>query len=324
MMKKIMRLIGLCLSMLLILTACSLPFLTKATPAPEGTPNATLTALFDTSKIIASNTPPVIATVNELPTVDLSTATATLEPTYTSTVAPTATFTTAPTVTTAVPAPAQRANAQLVAKFLSTAPVQDGTYTEWVDYTNKYKAINVVWGAANYTNYADVEGVFAVAWDYTNLYIGAKVTDDTYTQKYTGHEIYLGDAVEILVDANLLGDFYNTGLTSDDFQFGFSAGNPSSSVAASDYQWYPSSMTGTPSKVTMSTKIESATMYWVEAAIPWSLLGVTPTNGMRLGFALNVDDNDNVSDYKHMTMVSSASGLSVFNPTTWGELVLSK
>ena len=54
------------------------------------------------------------------------------------------------------------------------------------------------------------------------------------------------------------------------------------------------------------------------------VLGVTPTNGMRLGFALNVDDNDNVSDYKHMTMVSSASGLSVFNPTTWGELVLSK
>jgi hypothetical protein len=45
---------------------------------------------------------------------------------------------------------------------------------------------------------------------------------------------------------------------------------------------------------------------------------------MRLGFAVNVDDNDNVNSYKKITMLSSAAGLSVFNPTTWGELVLVK
>jgi hypothetical protein len=332
-MKKTSILIVISVLLLAALASCSLPFGPAPTPVVQGTPNATLTALFDTSHNIPATVTPYVVVVTatpQLPTVDLSTATSTLTPmpTFTQTLVPTATATTVPTaVNTAVPptaAPAQRPNAQLVAMYLSTPPVQDGTYAEWVDKTNKYTMSYFAWGKANWTGHADLEGVYAVAWDNNYLYIGTKVTDDTYTQNNTGDQMYVGDDIELLIDTNLLGDFYTTTLNSDDYHLGLSAGNPAKGIPASAYLWNPSNVKGTRSQVIMSTQFESSTIYRIEAAIPWSMLGVTPYSGMRLGFAVCVDDNDNVTDYKKVTMMSSANGLAVFNPTTWGELVLMK
>lgn len=330
-MKKTTFLLSGLLIAAMLLAACNLPFgytLTKSTEV--GTPNATLTALFDTSQNIpATITPPIIATNTAiLPTVEPATATATPQPTLTT--APTETTTNTPvvivvTATTApTSAPAARANAQLYANYLSTAPVQDGSYAEWVDKTTKYTMPNFAWGKANWANHDDLEGAFAVAWDSTYLYIGYKITDDIYNQPYAGGDIYKGDTVEILLDTDLLGDFYTTSLTSDDYQLGLSAGSPSGSIETGAYLWYPTSVAGKRSQVILSKMFESPTVYRVEAAIPWSMYGITPYAGMRLGFAANVDDNDNVDSYKKMTMLSSAAGLSVFNPTTWGELVLVK
>lgn len=332
-MKKLSVLITTFLVVALILVGCDLPIGRTPEPVSQPTPNATLTALFDTSKLIPPTiTPPVISTiVQESPTADLSTPTltataaATLAPlaSATNTIAPTVTATVAPT-TAATAGPLVRTNPQLVAKFLTTAPVQDGTYAEWVDLTNKYTIPNKVWGTSNWSNHADLEGALAVAWDNTNLYIGVKVTDDTYTQTHAGGEIYLGDTIEILIDTNLTGDFYTTSLSSDDYQLGISAGNPGAGVASGAYLWYPSNVKGARTQVVMSSQFESATIYRIEAAIPWSVFGITPANGTRIGFAVNVDDNDNVTTYDKMTMISTAAGLSVFNPTTWGELVLVK
>lgn len=328
-MKRTPIIVIACLMVLMMTAACALPFgLLQPTQAAEGTPNATLTALFDTShNIPATITPPVIVTDPPvLPTVDLSTAT--LEPTYTQIPTETATVTPVVIVVTATTAPtsapAFRPNAQLYANYLSTAPVQDGTYAEWVEKTNKYSMPNFAWGQANWANHADLEGAFAVAWDNTNLYLGFKITDDIYNQPYAGGNIYNGDTVEVLLDTSLLEDFYTTSLSSDDYQLGISAGSPSGSIESGAYLFYPSNVAGKRSQVVISKQWESATVYRIEAAIPWSLYGITPSAGMRLGFAVNVDDNDNVDSYKKMTMLSSAAGLSVFNPTTWGELVLVK
>lgn len=327
-MKKNSMLVAVFLVLMIILAACTWPFGSAPIPVVEGTPNATLTALFDTSKNIpATITPAAMATnLPELPTVEAFTATATASETPTSTIAPTSTNTLAPTATLApaTAAPSYRGNAQLAARYLSKVPVQDGTYAEWVDYTNKYTTPYFIWGKANWVNHADQEGAFAVAWDNTNLYIGVKVTDDVYTQNNTGDQIYVGDAVEILIDTDLLGDFYTTTLSADDYQLGLSAGNPATGVASNAYLWFPSNVKGTRSQVALSYLFESSTVYRIEAAIPWSMLGVTPYSGLRLGFAVNIDDNDNVSTYDKVTMLSSASGLAVVNPTTWGELLLTQ
>ncbi len=324
-MKKTTTLLSSLLICVLLLSACNLPFGYTLTRVDEqGTPNATLTALFDTShNIPATITPPLIATSTAfIPTIEPATATPEPTATETATITPViivVTATTAPTT-----APAFRSNAQLYANYLSTAPVQDGTYAEWVDKTNKYTMPNFAWGKANWVNHADLEGAFAVAWDSTNLYLGFKITDDIYNQPYAGGNIYNGDTVEILLDTNLLGDFYTSSLSADDYQLGISAGSKAGDIESGAYLFYPSNVAGKRSQVVISKQWESDTVYRIEAAIPWSLYGITPSAGMRLGFAVNVDDNDNVDSYKKMTMLSSAAGLSVFNPTTWGELVLVK
>lgn len=324
-MKKATILLSSLLISILLMTACNLPFGYTITRTDiDGTPNATLTALFDTShNIPATITPPLIATSTAfLPTLELATATPEPTLTETATITPMVIVVTATTAPTN--APAVRGNAQLYANYLGTAPVQDGTYAEWVEKTNKYTMPNFAWGKANWVNHTDLEGAFAVAWDYDYLYLGFKITDDIYNQPYAGGNIYNGDTVEVLLDTNLLGDFYTTSLSSDDYQLGISAGSPSGSIETGAYLFYPSSIAGKRSQVVISKQFESATVYRIEAAIPWSIYGITPTAGMRLGFAVNVDDNDNVDSYKKMTMLSSAYGLSVFNPTTWGELVLVK
>ncbi|KAF0111682.1 MAG: hypothetical protein FD147_693 [Chloroflexi bacterium] len=318
-MKHYTKIIVVFLLIAFVVASCNLPGTTTADPVTQQTPNATLTALFDTSKNIpATITPPVIETAAPvLPTVELPTAMVVLTATPTATIA-------VPATEQPTAVPMVRSNAQMVAKFLATPPIQDGTYAEWVEKTTKYTLPYRVWGASNWTGQKDLEGAFAAGWDSTYLYIGVKVTDELYTQKKTGDQIYMGDDVEILIDTNLLGDFYNTSLDKDDYQLGLSAGNPSMELAKEAYLWYPSNVKGPRPQVIMSTVFETGPIYRIEAAIPWSMLGVTPTNGMRLGFAVSVNDNDNVTTYKEQTMISTAAGLSVFNPTTWGELVLVK
>jgi len=39
--------------------------------------------------------------------------------------------------------------------------------------------------------------------------------------------------------------------------------------------------------------------YLVEAAIPWSVLGVTPYGGLSMGFALSISDNDAAGQALH-------------------------
>lgn len=313
-MKKIMKLIPVLLLIAIFGVSCNL-FGGNEAPPPVGGPNLTLTALFDTSlNIPPTVTPQPAAVSTEIPTVAPTTAVPT------STTAPSAT--TVPP--TAQPAVKQRGGTQMVANYLSTAPVMDGTYAEWVEKTHKYALPYVVWGPKNWSGVADLEGAFASAWDDKYLYISVKVTDDVFVQNKTGAKLYLGDSVEVLIDANLLGDFYVQSLDGDDFQFGISPGNPDKGISQEVYLWYPAGSAGTKTSVLDSTMFESGPIYRVEIGIPWSMLGITPSNGMRLGFAVSASDNDNTTADVQQSMISTAQYRNFLNPTTWGELVLVK
>ena len=61
-------------------------------------------------------------------------------------------------------------------------------------------------------------GSYYVGWDLTYLYLAAKVRDDKYVQVSTGENIFKGDSLELILDTNLLGDFYNDSLSADDYQ----------------------------------------------------------------------------------------------------------
>ena len=311
-MAKTLKVLFILVMISLLATACGL--LGQNTPSPaSGTPNATLTALFDLShNLPGTATPPGISTATQpvLPT---------LAPTS---VLPTATVPI--TIPTAVPtaAPQERSGVMMKAGYLSTAPTIDGSWAEWKDKTTQYPLKFIVYGASNWSGSADLEASYAAGWDNTYLYVGFKVYDDKYVQHATGANLYKGDSLELLVDNNLYGDFYVEQLSSDDYQLGISGGDKEN-IKPEAYLWFPSNAAGARTNVKIAYVYEEG-LYRAEAAIPWSVLGITPSSGMVIGFAASVSDNDNPSENVQQTMASTAADRMLTDPTTWGWLTLVK
>jgi len=320
-MKNPIKSLPVVLLLVVLLTSCNLPFFRGETAEDNVPPNLTLTALFDTSMNILPTMTPALPTAAE---VSQPTATAAVVPTL----APSEIPTTNPIPTnTSVPPTAevrQRGGPLMKAAYLSTAPVMDGTYAEWVEKTNKYAIPYVVWQPENRKNMEDLEGAFAAGWDDKYLYISVKVTDDVFAQNRSGETLYQGDSVEVMIDANLDADFYVNILDNDDFQFGISPGNPAKDIDPEVYLWYPVSLKGSKTQVLLSSLFETSPIYRVEVGIPWSMLGVSPYNGLHLGFVVSVNDNDKTTENLQQSMISTAQYRDFLDPTTWGELVLVK
>ena len=67
---------------------------------------------------------------------------------------------------------------------------------------------------------------------------------------------------------------------------------------------------------------QTADGYVLEAAVPWSDLNLVPAGGMRLGLALNANDNDSPGNARQEVMMSSEPGRTLTDPSTWGTLIL--
>lgn len=276
-------------------TSTEIPTSTN-TPSPTGesaTETATSTILpFDPN---STPTPP--------PTIPSGYNSATPHPYYTKTFTPPPVINRSPSSVTAI----------------QFTPMMDGDWGDWpnAETTSGY----VVFGLPKWKNSNDLNSSFKAAYDGNYLYVAVKVLDDVYSQNSTGNSLYLGDSVEILMDTNLDGDYYSKSLSSDDFQIGISAGKKTIDGPKEAYLWYPTTIRGTITQVLVASRyIEGG--YELEAAIPWSVFGVTPYSGSHYGFALSVSDNDNSAKAAQDSMVSSASERRLLNPTTWGDLIL--
>jgi hypothetical protein len=201
---------------------------------------------------------------------------------------------------------------------LASPPTIDGDLGEWS--STVYATSQIVFGSSNWTGASDCSGSYYIGWDTNALYLAVGVRDDAHVQRATGAKLYLGDDVELQLDANLAADFSSTTLSSDDVQVGLSAGD-FAGRAPEAYRWYPSSLAGRPSGVIVQAK-PSADGYVLEAQIPWSVLGATPVEGQGYGFALSLSDNDRSGTSVQQSMVSSVATRKLLNPTTWGTLVL--
>jgi len=304
--------------LLSLLLACNIPGVGKPEEDLFPTPDETMTELFSILSPIPqeeTNEPEVTTTPTKTLTVIPS-----LTSTVTITLTEAATFTPSATITlTNVPIPARSAG-YFVAKYLSSSPTIDGNWDDWS--STEYPAGAVVYGANQWTDDSDLEGAFRIGWDASYLYVAVKVKDDIYAQHAVGQYIYQGDSVEILLDADLYGDFYSSTLTSDDYQLGISPGNPDTAGPKEAIIWYPQAGNGSRPSVVIAA-IGGNSLYRVEAKIPWSVLGVSnPVAGRHYGFALSVSDNDNTSENVQQSMVSCVGGRRLTNPTTWAELVL--
>ncbi len=304
------------------------------TPTPENTPTSPLPPTFPPPVEMPTTTPVPTDTPTETPTFTSVPPTETL----TSTLLPydpNATPTPPPTIpsgynssssATPVPyysptvtslPPTARPSTSVTA--IAFTPAIDGDWSEWpnAEVTSGY----VVFGNANWVGANDLNSSFKAAYDANFLYVAVKVRDDIYVQKATGYQIYLGDSLEILLDTDLVGDYVIKTLSDDDFQLGISPGKETIDGAKEAYLWYPQNIRGQRDQVVVdSSPLEAG--YLVEAAIPWSLFGITPESGQHFGFALSVSDNDNPTKSVQESMVSNVSTRKFLNPTTWGDLTL--
>lgn len=346
---KTRRLVPMMVSLALVfgLQACNFPGMVAPTPFPFQTPDLTLTAIF--SPIAPTSTlPPLVQTATALPTqavTDTPAPTQTpLIPPTTNTIAPTqtsivppATNTPAPTIpppkNTATPTraktatptlppvtPTARPNEQLVARRLDTPPTIDGNLSEWK--LNRV-ANDVVYGADRVFSENDLSARFSIGWDQNYLYLAASVKDQKYVQNATGENLYKGDSLEILLDAKLTADFYDTELSADDYQLGISPGSPEPGQNMEAYLWYPRRDRGSVSNVVIAA-VATAVGYDVELAIPWNLFDIRPREGQHYGFAFSISDNDKAGSLLQESMVSNVATRRLTDPTTWGDLRLAR
>jgi hypothetical protein len=330
--KRLLKIIFLCL-LALSLMACNLQDLLNAA-MPSATPQAAAEteAPAPVIEFPETFTPPVVdvatilaealaqtqtaqvtqtestqtPTITETPTITMS---PTITPlTYTPTAPPTvtATWTATPVTPTATPKTGtKRSGTSVTATYLSSPPSIDGDWTEWS--TDTYSASSVIYGSDAWVGSSDLECNFRLGWDYQYLYIAAEVIDDSYAQNASGYDIYKGDSLEILLDANVEGDYSSSAMSGDDYQLGISPGKGDTNGATSAYLYYPSGSRGSKSVSIGATG--GSSVYYVEAAIPWSLFGVTPKDGNHYGFAFSVSDNDNPFG------AYSVEGISVQSPS---------
>lgn len=314
-------------ALLLFLSACNLPLLNQPETPVIPAPNLTMTAIV--AQLSATPT---------LPPVVIETATATVAPSDTpaptNTTEPTNTpqpTSVSPTITSSPTAVPFRSGKQIVAPYMKNPPVLDGTWDEWD--APQLPGNLWIYNKSAWDGPDDLDLAYRVAWDNTYLYVAVKVTDDKYVQNATGADLYKGDSIEILLDTDLLGDFYSTVLSADDYQLGISGGKGGEGLytlngPSEAYLWFPASVAGPRSqvKIAISRGItgDSKPAYRGEFAIPWSMFGVSPYNGMRLGFGVSASDNDNSSKNVQESMISNVPNRSLVNPTTWRELYLSK
>lgn len=311
--------------LVLLLSACYRPQIIPADPTiedmPVNTPNATMTAIFAVVESLTAQ--PTNTAVPPTETPLPATLTSTIVPSNT---LPTATVTSTPVVTatkTKVPvvviSPVPSRGVVFKATYLSTAPTLDGVWDEWT--STQYPMGSLIFGSNNWTGDADLEGSFRVGWNNQYLFLAVKVKDDVYVQNASGADLYKGDMVELLFDANLQGDFYTRSLSPDDYQLGLSPGSPDTNGTKEAYLFFPSNLAGKKDAVTIAAVSQDG-LYRMEAAIPWSLLNISPAAGAKFGFALRASDNDNGGSNVQQSMVASHSGNVLADPTTWAELWL--
>lgn len=120
---------------------------------------------------------------------------------------------------------------------------------------------------------------FGMLWDSNNLYIGVDVKDDIF--KIEGVNPYVNDCVEIFLNpSNEKKGSYVPGVAGDKQIFSGFINNDMSTF------YYNRS-----AAIKSSWKLNDEG-FTCEIAIPWTVIGKTPHEGLEMGFDLVVDDND--------------------------------
>ena len=170
----------------------------------------------------------------------------------------------------------------------------------------------------------DVGGRALFAYDDANLYVAFVVEDDGFVG-YTGDDLnfFQSDSPQLSLDLDWDGDAHTTTSNADDKQIDFRVGieQPGDNPAIAFWDLGPGRAQSRLLDAPVAA-VATESGYFLEAAIPWNVLGVKPVAGLRLGAAASVSDNDTPGTNVQECMISAAPKREWANPTTWGTLIL--
>ncbi len=168
----------------------------------------------------------------------------------------------------------------------ATNPAIDGVAdTNWADVpTRNISLVNT----GTISNSADLSATWQAQWDNTNLYILVNVTDDALigNSGNSGTAAFNDDIVELYLDPDYSHFSAYDGV--NDYHLGFRVLD--GVVADTTLHTGANSVTSTT-----GIQFQTATQaggYITEIAVPWSLLGVTPTTSTLFGLDVQVADDD--------------------------------
>lgn len=209
----------------------------------------------------------------------------------------------------------------VTATFVANAPAIDGVLDDWPAGATVSSA-HRVYAYSGWDGSEDLHASWRLAWDEGRLYVAVEIDDDVHVQTRDGALIYQGDSVELQIDVNPAA--------------GATRVNPATSqiiLSPGDFEDNPPSaarfrgaedgdLPEAPGHNIEVDAQQTADGYVLEAAVPWSDLNLVPAAGMRLGLALNANDNDSPGNARQEVMMSSEPGRTLTDPSTWGTLIL--
>ena len=170
------------------------------------------------------------------------------------------------------------------------SPVVDGDLGEWSNRGIECRldrAEQVTYGKGAWSDTTDLSGWVRLGYDSQNLFFAGHVVDEVVSQTRSGTELWRGDHVIVFLD------FAGSGKPEDILQFGLSPGHLESpggagpAVKPEMVVWNPEGVT--VGEVAVAAR-RTADGYDIEAAVPWTVLGVPSTRYQ--AFALDVAFSD--------------------------------
>jgi hypothetical protein len=151
----------------------------------------------------------------------------------------------------------------------------------------------LVMNSEGHKDFGDFEGPenlgakIRFAWDNESLYFVAKVDDDDVVASRTGEHIWRDDLLEIYVDPEGDGLFWND---PRDYQLGFRPGRDGRELAA--WSWFQGGEDPMEGKKVYAKSYTDTKGYILEGAIRWDFLGVTPEPGKEIRLSPAVHEVD--------------------------------
>ena len=162
-----------------------------------------------------------------------------------------------------------------------------------------------------------VEASFKVCWDEDALYLLAEVSDPTPMQnQHSGADLWSADGLELFIGSEALDQ--GGPLRFTDRQILIGAGNRNG-----EGQFHVVNAPRQP-KVQMAViPAAAANGYALEVAIPWSIIGVTPKEGLELLFDLAVDDSSDGKS-RNCQLMWNGTARNSADRGAWGRLRLER